>query len=255
MQNSSLKRHSVLAQLFDLWLIQLSNWRWSWRGMIVVDTAAPLVSLIALGVFAREAGPEALAYVLTGNVVLSLMFGNLDKVSSNLSYLRAVGGLSYFATLPIQRSVFVLATVSAFMVLSLPSLLTTILVGSLILHVTLAPSPLILIVIPLSAVPLAGIGALIGSSARTPQEASSLTLLTTLLLAGSGAIIVPPDRLPGWMLIVRQLSPATYAASAFRQTLLGPLTARLGIDLAVLAGLALVTFWLVSRKMTWRQSE
>lgn len=91
MPTHSLKRPSVLTQLVDLWMIQLANWRWTWRSVIVVDTAAPLVSLIALGVFAREAGPEALAYVLTGNIVLSLMFGNLDKVSSNFSYTRAVG--------------------------------------------------------------------------------------------------------------------------------------------------------------------
>jgi ABC-2 type transport system permease protein len=255
MLNSNRRQHSSLIQLFDLWLIQLSNWRWAWRSVIVVDTAAPLVSLIALGVFARDAGPDALAYVLTGNIVLSLMFGNLDKVSGHMAYLRAVGSLSYFATLPIQRPIFVLATVLAFMVLSLPSLLVTLLVGSLILHVPLAPSPFILIVVPLSAIALSGIGALIGTSARTPQEAGSLTLLTTLVLAGLGAIIIPPERLPGWMLVVRQFSPATYATSALRQTLLGPVTPIIWLDLAALVGIALMVFWLVRIKLTWRQSE
>jgi len=63
-------------------------------------TLAPLGSILALGVFARDAGPEALAYVLTGNVVLNLMFENLDKVSGHFAFMKAVGTINYFATLP-----------------------------------------------------------------------------------------------------------------------------------------------------------
>jgi len=57
-------------------------------------------------------------------------------------------------------------------------------------------APLILIVVPLSAISLAGIGALIGSSARTPQEAGSISLLTTLVLVGLGPVVVPPGDCP-----------------------------------------------------------
>jgi ABC-2 type transport system permease protein len=94
---------------------------------------------------------------------------------------------------------------------------------------------------------------LIGASARNPQEANSFSLLTTLVLLGLGPVIVPPGRLPGIMLILGRLSPATYAASALRQALLGPLTPRIWLDLAVLVGLSIVIFWLVSLKMDWRQ--
>jgi ABC-2 type transport system permease protein len=253
MQNIQRRRPAILIQLADLFLIQLSNWRWSWRSTIIVGTAAPLGSIIALGVFARGAGPEALAYVLTGNIVLSLMFENLDKVCSNFSYMREVGTLSYFATLPIQRYMLVLATVLAFLTLSLPSLLVTLCLGSMILGVSLAPHPVILLVIPLAAIPLSGIGALIGTSARNPQEASSVSLLTTLVLPGLGPVIVPPGRLPAFILAVGRFSPATYAASALRQVLLGPLTPRLWLDLAVLVGLSVVIFWLASLMMDWRQ--
>jgi len=249
------RRHSILIQLFDLWLIQLSNWRWSWRGTIVVDTITPLVGIVAMGVFARDLGREALAYVLTGNMVLGLMFGNLDKVASNFAFMRATGSLGYFATLPVHRTVFVLATLLAFMVLSVPALAVTTIVGSALLNIPLAPSPLLLIVVPLCAIPLAGLGALIGSSVRTPQESGSWSLLMTLILAGMGPVVVPPNRLPGFMLMLGRLSPATYAASALRQTLLGPITSRLWLDLVVLAGLAAVIFALVRIRMTWRQSE
>ncbi len=96
-------------------------------------------------------------------------------------------------------------------------------------------------------------GALIGTSTRNPQEASSVSLLTTLVLLGLGPVIVPPGRLPGIMLILGRLSPATYAASAFRQALLGPLSPRIWLDLAVLVGLSVAIFWLVGLEMDWRQ--
>jgi ABC-2 type transport system permease protein len=110
------------------------------------------------------------------------------------------------------------------------------------------------IVIPLSAIPMAGIGALIGSSARTPQEAGSLSLLLTLVMVGLGPVVIPPDRLPGFMLILGKLSPATYAASALRQALLGPVGDQIIVDLAALVGFGLVAFWLVGQKMDWRQA-
>jgi ABC-2 type transport system permease protein len=241
------------VQLYDLFLMELSNWRWSWRPMLVTGTIAPLLSTLALGVFARDAGPRALAYVLTGNLVLSLMFGNLDRLQSRFCFMRLAGTLDYFATLPIQRYALVLATVSALLLLSLPSLLVTLLVSALFLRVPLAPHPLILLVIPLCASSLAGIGALIGVSVRRPEEGGSISLVTTMILTGLGPVIIPPERLPAIMNTLGRLSPATYAASALRQALLGPLSPQLWLDLAALLAFTVATLWLVGRKMDWRQ--
>jgi ABC-2 type transport system permease protein len=185
-------------------------------------------------------------------MVLNLMFENQDKVCNNFAFMRAVGMLNYFAALPIQRYSLVLATVLAFLLLSLPSLAITSLVGILFLHVKLSPSPLICLVIPLVAIPLAGIGALIGTAAHTPEEAGSISMVLTFLMTGLGPVIFPPDRLPEILVKFGWLSPATYAASALRQSLLGPITPRFVIDLVVMFGLAAATLWLVSRKMDWR---
>jgi ABC-2 type transport system permease protein len=247
------KGQPFLVQLGDLLLIQLSNWRWSWRGTIITGMITPLVSILALGVFARDSGPDALAYILTGNVVLSLTFENLNKLASNFAFMRFMGGFNYFATLPIARAALILATLGAFMLLSLPSLLVTLLAGTLVLGVPLQWHPLLLLVIPVAAIPLAALGALIGASVRTPEEAGTLSLLITLALVGIGPVLVPPARLPDIFQTLGLFSPATYAASALRQTLLGPVTPRLALDLGVLGALTLVLLWLVSRKMDWRQ--
>ena len=240
------------VELGSLLWIEFNNWRWSWRSMLVTGTLAPVLSILGLGIFARDSGPLALAYVFTGNLVISLMFGNMGKIQSHMVFLRFQGTLDYFATLPVRRVVLLLAMLCAFLLLSIPPLLVTLLLGVLYLGVPLHIHPIIWLVIPLCAWPLSGIGALIGASARTPEEAGAANLIITLLLAGLGAVVVPPDRLPGWLVNLGYLSPAAYASSALRQALLGPLTPRLGLDLGMLAGLGALIFWLVARKLDWR---
>lgn len=240
-------------QLLDTFLIELTNWRWSWRSMLITGTLTPLLSLTALGFFARDSGPTALTYVLAGNIVMALMFNLMDNVTSHITYMRFRGSLDYFATLPIGKPILIFALVAAFLLLSLPSLLITILLGAWILGISLHPNLLVLLIIPLCALPLSGIGALIGSYARSPEEAGSLTLLLTILLLCTGPVVVPPARLPGFMVILGRFSPATYASSALRQVLLGPVSGELLVDLAVLAGLSVLIFWLVERKMQWRR--
>ncbi len=124
MTNDFMTRHSpsLPTQLLDLILIQLANFRWSWRRMILTGIAVPMFGLVALGIFARDFGPEVVAYVFTGNIVISLMFENLSKVASNFAFMKAMGTLDYFAVLPIRRYMVVLASLLSFFVLSLPSL-------------------------------------------------------------------------------------------------------------------------------------
>ncbi len=251
---SEQKRPSLATQLLDLILIQLSNFRWSWRRMVLSGIAVPMFGLVALGIFARDSGPEAIVYVFTGNIVISLMFENLSKVAGNFAFMKAMGTLDYFATLPIRRYVVVLASLIAFLLLSLPSLLVMLLFGAWYLQVSLVVHPLILLVVPLTAVSLSALGALIGVTARTPEEAGPISTLLVLFLSGLGPVVIPPERLPAFMTTLGRFSPATYAASVLRQTLLGPVTLQLALDLFVLAGFALVTGWAVSRKMDWRQA-
>jgi ABC-2 type transport system permease protein len=249
-----LRQPPLTTQLVDLFLVELTNWRWSWRSLLLTATLPPLLSILALGIFARDSGPAALSYVLTGNAVISLMFGNMNNVQGHFAFMRFQGVLEYFATLPIRRPMLILAVLLAFFLLHLPAVTVTILLGSFFLRVPLSVHPVILLVIPACAVSLSGIGALVGVQARTPQEADAWSFLGTLIMAGLGPVVIPPDRLPPVLLLLGRLSPATYAASALRQALLGPLTGQIVVDLLVLVGLGGVTFWIVGHRMDWRQA-
>jgi len=249
-----LKPQPFLVQFYDLTLIQLSNWRWSWRGLLIISVVTPLLGMVALGVFARSAGPRALEYVLTGTLVMGLVFGTLNKVCGNFSFMRARGMLAYFASLPISSHSLVLASVAAFFLLALPSVLVNLAFGVLYFGLPLRLSPLVTLVLPLAAACLSALGAWIGASLRTPEEADAASMLVALVLIGLGPVLVPPERLPGWLLTLGMFSPAAYVASALRQSLFGPLTPRIGVDLAVLLLLSMVTLAWVGYRLPWRQS-
>ena len=247
-----MKPHPFHIQWYDLFLIELSNWRWGWRSLVLTGMVLPLFGMLLLGAFARDLGENALAYVLTGNLVMGLLFEHQGKLASHFAYLKMAGSLDYFATLPIYKPLLVTAASAAFFLLFLPSLIVSLLGGAWILGIDLRIHPLIVVVVPLCALPLAGLGALIGVSFRTPEEAMAIDRLLVITMLAMGPVLIPPERLPGWLVTLGYASPATYAASALRQVLLGPVTPRLLLDVGVLVGVIGLSFWLVNRKMDWR---
>jgi ABC-2 type transport system permease protein len=241
------------TQLSDLFLMQLTNWRWSWPAVLILGIASPIFLILLLSLFTPPDDTEALSYILTGNMVLALLLDGLSKTSNHFVYMRTNGQLEYFATLPIHRSALILATVLAFLLLSLPSVVSTLLLGGLLLNVEFAISPLIVLVIPLIVLSLAGLGALIGLIGRTPDQVGSMSLLATLLLFGFGPVLVPASRLPDFMDVLSLLSPSTYAASALRHVVLGTSEAiPLWLDIAVLAIFSGACLWGVTRLLDWR---
>jgi ABC-2 type transport system permease protein len=249
------KPPSFWTQLVDLVLIELTNWRWTWRGLVVISTIARLASMAALGIFAGDSGAEALSYVFTGNFVLSLLFGIVGNVQSHFMFMRMEGVLDYFATLPVKKSALLTAVITAFFFLALPSVLTTIFIGAYLLDIRLHLHPLVIVIMPLCALPISAIGALIGLKARNYAEAGSINLLLTFVLLGLGPVIIPPDRLPNWLLALGWLSPTTYASSALRQVLLGPITGQLWWDIAALVGFTAVSFGMIGHLLQWRREQ
>ncbi len=246
---------SYPIQLVDLVLIELSNWRWSWRSVLVVGTVVPLFGMIGLSIYARDLGAEALNTVFSGSLVMSLMLGNLGNIQSHVVFMRFQGTLEYFASLPIHKHSLMLAIIIAFFLLSLPSILALLIVGSNLLKIFLAPHPLLQLVVPLCVVPMSAVGALIGVSVRSPQQGRSLSVLTAFLFGGLGPVLFPAERLPEILRLIGTVNPAARAASALRQRLIGPIGEQIALDFAILFGFTLCVFYLVGKKLNWRANH
>lgn len=246
------KPQKLFIQVIDLTLIELTNWRWTWRSMLLLGIMTPLCSMLAIKFLLTEMGPEDIAYVYCGNVLLSLVFENQNRVGGHFVFMRFHGTLDYFGSLPIRKPTLILGMTVAFLLLSLPSVIVVSVLGAVILDVRLHLHPVLVLVIPVCAMSMSGIGALIGALARTSAEATSLGFFFTLVLSGLGAVIIPAGRLPRWLVEVGVLSPATYASSALRQVMLGPLTT-IVTDLTILIVFGAVTFWLAAQTIGWRE--
>ncbi|MEU1555643.1 ABC transporter permease [Streptomyces scabiei] len=243
---------SFLGQVWDLFRIQLTNWRWSWPQMVLTGVLAPLVSIAALGLFARNSGHAATEYVLTGSVTMAILFETQNKIASNFAFMRGNGAFEYYAALPVRREALILATLAAFSILSLPAIAVTLLLGSALLAVPLTFSPLAPLCLLLALLPSAGLGAFIGSRSGTIEQASSLSLATTLLMMAAGPVAVPPELLPDALIWIGNLNPAVYAADSLRHSLTTPDTSRAFADMAVLAVFAGAVWGLTSTRMHWR---
>ncbi|MFF9980545.1 ABC transporter permease [Streptomyces erythrochromogenes] len=239
-------------QVWDLFRIQLTNWRWSWPQMVLTGMLAPLVSIAALGLFARNSVHGATEYVLTGSVTMAILFETQNKIASNFAFMRGNGAFEYYAALPVRREALILATLGAFSLLSLPAVAVTLLLGSVLLGVPLSFSPLAPVALLLALLPSAGLGAFIGSRSATIEQASSLSLATTLLMMAAGPVAVPPELLPDALTWIGHANPAVYASDSLRHSLTSPSTASALADMAVLAAFSLAVWVLTSTRMHWR---
>ncbi len=244
---------SAWAQLVELSHRELLNWRWSWRPLILTGMVAPVIFITLLG---NVAGPDAdaqrLVHILTGNIIMGLMFTNMRRMTSRFAWMRAVGTLDYYAVLPIHRGLVVVSVLVAFFVLSLPALAVTLLYGTVFLDIELHLHPLLGVVLPLTALSLAGLGAYIGVAARNLEEAQSYSQAVLFVFMVLGPVMMPREHLPNVLRLAGWFNPATYGASALRQVLLGPITAQLWWDLALLTVVSAVSLYWVTRKMAWR---
>lgn len=254
MRKHILKPQPYLLQLLDLTLLQLSNWRWSWKVLMFSGTILPLFGMFTFSYFARGGDSADVTYIYSGNIVLNLLLAYQGMVAGNFAYMKFTRMLSYFASLPIHRSTLILGTVGSFFVLLLPSLVIVIIGGAWLLDIDLAPHPLILIVVPLAGLPLAALGAVIGVSANRPENAFNLNRLITLPSLVLGPVFVPIEQLPPAVATLSWLSPVTYASSALRQVLLTAVTPRLWLDIAMLLIFTVLSLLLAHYFMDWRTS-
>jgi ABC-2 type transport system permease protein len=246
-----------LVVFWDLYLMQLANFRWTWRWQVIGGLVAPLSFMFMLNtLLERPAGTaEAVAvgaHILAGNLVMSTVFTTMGHTASRFAWLKETEGLDYYATRPIDRAMMVAAVLLAFITLGLPNLLATVALGKLLFALPLSPHPLALLAILLAALALASVGAMVGILApdqTTQQVADNLLLFAMLFLS---PVLIPVERLPPLLQWTSTLLPTSYVVDALRQLLVGVVDGGVVLDLVVLAGFSAAALLLATRRLDWR---
>jgi len=247
-------RVNPLAALWLLFRMQLLSMRWFWRATLVGGFFLPLFTLAfwKLLVAGYGARTSDAIYFLSGNVVISLLFGNMREVASRFAFLQETAGLDYYATLMTDKVSLILAVVLAFLVMSLPGALFALLIGTAWLGAPIQPHPLLALALVLGSIALSVLGAIVGVYCRSQEQSSIIITLLTLGLAVLSPVMAPIERLPKILQATSYLTPTTYATQAVRSALVSTLDGRFWLNLAVLVLFCLAALAFVSRRLDWR---
>ncbi len=256
MKNPSFENHLNLTQPFrvfwDLFVIQLANWRWSWPAMVINGLIVPMTTLYFVKTIGPSAGqPEAL---LSGNIIISLIFTTMYGTSARFSFMRTFGVLDYYATLPVPKGLLVLAVNAGFLVLSMPTALLTVFLGQWFLGLNLSLSPLFFVLVPLASFSLSAVGAFVGVASPNFDTANTITGILQFIFMGIGPVLLPEERLPPLVNFLSQFLPSTYAVDALRHTLNSTYDGRFWIDVVFLLGFDIAAMLFVGYKMEWRRA-
>lgn len=226
-----------LAALSAVYAGQLARARAARGPLLFVATLQSLGILLLLRGVVDEGSAATSRQVVAGATVLVVAFVALNLLAQRFGQLRADGGLDHYAALPVPPAVVVLGTAASYATFTVPGAVLTAVVGALLYGLPLGSLWVLLLVLPLAGASLAGLGALLGLLAPRPELATVAGQLgmSAVLFLG----IIPADRLPGVLQLVRALVPSTYAADALAASFAGPVDlAMLATDLAVCLAVA-----------------
>jgi len=182
------------------------------------------------------------------------MFFIVVPLGGSLIRERQSGMIVRLLTLPMSYFTILAGKVIAYMLICMAQFGLIILVGKFVLPLLGTPiletgsSPAALIVIALSsAVAACGYGMLLGTLARTYEQASTFGAVSVVIAAAIGGIMVPVYVMPEIMQKISLFSPLSWGLNAFLDVFV-----RGGNIRSVLADISLlVIFFLVTTMMAW----
>lgn len=235
----------LLSGLGAVYAGQVSRARASRGPLLFVATLQSVGILLLLRGVVDEQDAATARQVVAGSTVLVVAFVALNLLAQRFGALRGNGGLDHYAALPVPASAVVLGTAASYATFTVPGAVVTAVVGALLYGLPLAHLWVLLLVLPLAGASLAGIGALLGLLAPRPELATVAGQLgmSAVLFLG----IVPAERMPVVLQVVRALLPSSYAADALADAL-GPRVdlAAILADLAVCAVVAVLSLALAA---------
>ncbi|MBA2362175.1 MAG: ABC transporter permease [Chloroflexia bacterium] len=235
-----------------LFVVQLLEERGFLAGTIFFTTVFPLLLVFGLGVVGDGQSPDGLTYIITGSAVSSLTFVGITMVAQSLAWMKERGDFLYYASLPISKSSLLLAVIASKLVLQMPGIVVALVGGGLLYGLDFELNPLLLIILPLTALALSGMGAALGLLSPSLQLVNLLSQVAGIVVLFAAPVMIPMESLPLPLQWFGRLLPPTYAADALRRAVAGVTDVQLLVDLAVLAFAAALSLVGISRGLRWR---
>lgn len=124
-----------LTKQFYLIKSELLTLRLSWKWSLLIVLVSPISVLIFLYLLVGMKNPEYMNYVISGNIIMSLVTGTMLTLGQELGVLKQIRGFDYYASLPIKKIQLITAYLIRATILTLPSIIVLIFLGRIIFDV------------------------------------------------------------------------------------------------------------------------
>jgi ABC-2 type transport system permease protein len=195
---------------------QLAGARTARGALFVVATVQSVgIELLLRGVTGSRHDLTRTA-IVAGSTVLVVAYVAVNLLAQRLGQFRHTRALDYYAALPVRPAAVVLGLAGSYAAFAAPGTVVTALVGAGVFGLPMGHLWVLVPVVLVAGASLAGLGALIGLLAPRPEVATALGQLAMTLVLFVG--VIPLDRLPVPVQVVRAGVPSTYAVDALAES-------------------------------------
>lgn len=227
-----------MARLLRSYLLMLQWQALSSRVILPISLVVQLMIavgfVVGIGFFYPQVTPDMAKYLTTGAPTISMLMVGLVLVPQMVALARTQGTFEYIWSLPVPRLVYVAADATIWILVSLPGVILSLILGAVYYHFSLAVSFLVIPAILLIAVTGVFVGYFIAHGAPRPQMAQLATQIIVFGIMIFSPVMYPIEQLPGWLATVHRVLPVSYMAELSRGTLTD-LPVNLGPAFAVVA--------------------
>ncbi|RNG39233.1 ABC transporter ATP-binding protein/permease [Streptomyces botrytidirepellens] len=238
-----------------LWFEHMLTVRTSWHVHMVFGIFMPLTMVFGFSRIGSGLTDElSLTYIASGSGVFAIAALGTTAIAQRIGAIKAEGSMLYYASLPISKVAFVMAFVAARLLLIAPGLVTSLIAVRLLYGLDLTLSPMLLIVYPLTALPLAALGLVIGSLIDRIELISIVTYVLNFVLLLGAPLLIPAKALPLPLKALSWVMPTTYGSDAIRRSVSDNIDATFGLDILVLTVMTALALTIADRSLRWRAS-
>lgn len=236
------------------WALTMSRMRLAMRNraFLFFSLIMPLAFLFGYAELFRRFGPEAVPYLLSMVLALTVM-GSFWGLSVQLVTFREQGILRRFRVTPVGASAMLASSLISNYLLTLPTIAIEFYISRSVFHMAGLGNVLsVFILVTIGTVTFASLGLIVASVTNTMQETQIINQIIWFVFLFISGATIPFPMLPAMVQKVAVFLPATYLVSGLQRAMIDHTTlTSLGSYLASLLGCALIAFIVSAQLFRW----
>jgi ABC-2 type transport system permease protein len=222
------------------------------RAFLFFSLIMPLAFLFGYAGLFRRFGPEAVPYLLSMVLALTVM-GSFWGLSVQLVTFREQGILRRFRVTPVGASAMLASSLISNYFLTLPTIVIEFYISRSVFHMAgLGNVVSVFILVSIGTVTFASLGLIVASVTNTMQETQIINQIIWFVFLFISGATIPFPMLPAMVQKISLFLPATYLVSGLQRAMIDHTNLNsLGSYLASLVGCALIAFIVSAQLFRW----